>query len=243
MALEKPNTDLTKTMYFSKFAMGHRDAMRLLQQGKVLGAESEGWRNIAEHCLLAGVMAYKLGQLVNLPQKNLEEVTNAALTHDWNKRLEKEAAKISAEKTESGQMVVSYDPKMVAKQEENKKGLSRVTGADWNDIETWGTEEKILRYIDSCLGTTKEGHAQFQPWRDRLADLAKRHPVINKEQGERMYGMPLYDKLAKVTECVERDLFEEVKKNSLHNSNTGSTSDLSILIELSLAADIAHSAQ
>ena len=227
-------------MYFSKFAMTNRDAMRLLQQGKVLGSESEGWRNIAEHCLLAGVMAYKLGQLVNLSQQDLEEVTNAALTHDWDKRLEKEAAKRSAEKTEGGQIVVNYDPKIVAKQEENKKGLARVTGADWNDIETWGTKEKILRYIDSCLGTTKDGRAEFQPWRDRLADLAKRHPVINKEQGERMYGMPLYDKLAEVTARVEKDLFEEVKKNNLRDSNTGSPADLSMLTELSLAADIAH---
>ena len=214
--------------------------MQLLQKGKVLGAQSEGWRNIAEHCLLAGVMAYKLGQLVNLSQQDLEEVTNAALTHDWDKRLEKESAKRSVARNESGQEIVDYDPKIVALQEETKKGLARVTGADWNDIETWGTKEKILRYIDSALGSTPDGHAQFQPWRDRLADLARRHPVINKEQGERMYGMPLYDKLAQVTEQVEKDLFEEIKKNNLRDTNTGSSLDLSMLIELSLAADIAN---
>src|SRR5262245_22285762 len=102
---ERAGFEKQKTKFFSRFAISHMDAMSMLQEGKVLGPGSEGWRNVSEHCLLGGVVANTLGKLVNLPNADLQEVTTAALTHDSRKRLEKEAARLDEKIQADGRVV------------------------------------------------------------------------------------------------------------------------------------------
>src|SRR3989338_7849566 len=114
MINEHPKTrdaERQKTAYFADFALSHMDAMRMLKRGKVLGPESEGWRNIAEHCLLAGVTAYTLGRLARLEEADLQELTFAALTHDWDKRLQKEQVQLPGARTPDGLVMTGSDSK------------------------------------------------------------------------------------------------------------------------------------
>jgi hypothetical protein len=200
-----------KIKYFSRFALKHKNEMRRLVEGRVLGIgieDSRGWRNVAEHNLLAGVIADRICELSGLPASDRMEVTSAANTHDWDKRIEKECLKIGSAK--QGRLtVLQVDVIGTVRKERAKCGLIRVTGQDWRDFRTWGLKEKILRYVDSSLDQTLDGHADFVDWNMRIANLGKRHPDINKESGS-IYGEGalLFDRLAEITEEIERDLYE-----------------------------------
>ncbi|OGG58859.1 hypothetical protein A2765_00570 [Candidatus Kaiserbacteria bacterium RIFCSPHIGHO2_01_FULL_56_24] len=239
MTLENPVREDAKTRYFSHFALSHMDAMRVLKKGKILGPESEGWRNVSEHCLLGGVLAYTLARLVELPKDDVAEVTEAALTHDSGKRLEREAAQISKTQTGDGRVIVRPEVQKTIAQEGAQKGLARVTGRDQRDFATWGTKEKILRYMDSCLATLPDGKAELQHWHDRFEDLRRRYPDFNVQAGMELYDEPLFDFQEKLTEKVETDLFNLIAGKNPAFAGKHKSSDLLKIVEGALAADIA----
>ncbi|MEK7509206.1 MAG: hypothetical protein AAB605_00660 [Patescibacteria group bacterium] len=239
MPLEKPVQEDAKTKYFSRFALSHIDAMRVLKKGKILGHGSEGWRNIAEHCLLAGVTAYMLGRLAGLEEADLHELTSAALTHDWDKRLQKEQAQLPGTRTSEGLVMTGSDSKILDQMEREKRGIERVTGHDLRDFDTWNMKEKIMRYVDSCLGTTPDGRAYLQDWHQRFEALRKRSPKMNIDVGNELYGgTPLFDKQEEITEIVEKELFELVKENNPQLSQKFlAPSDLRMLVEDAILGD------
>ena len=242
MVAEKSGTSSTerqKTKNFSNFALSHMDAMRILRDGKVLGPESEGWRNIAEHCLLAGVTAYTLGKLVGLSQEDLQELTNVALTHDWDKRLQKEQTQSEKTRTAGGLVMTETDSKTLDQMGRGKHGIERVTGHDLRDFDTWNTKEKIMRFVDSCLGTEPDGRAVLQNWHERFEGLRKRSPRMNIDVGNELYGgVPLFDKLEEITQIVEKELFEQVIKNNPGLFTKYLTpSDLLMMTESAILAD------
>lgn len=196
-----------KRAFFSDFAIRHLREMRVLKEGGVLGRGNREWRNVSEHCLLAGVMANTLGELLQISPEDLDMVTRVALIHDWDKRVEKETA-INGETSYQGDIVyVSYDVEAVSKHEAAKNGLVRVTGDDWADFDQWGFKEKVLRYVDSSIGPAAGKNAEILSWRDRIAELKRRNSAYDLEVGSRTYGMPLYDKLAEITEAIEQELY------------------------------------
>jgi HD superfamily phosphodiesterase len=79
-----------RTRYFSAFAQRHMNEMRILAAGDVLGKESEGWRNVSEHCLVEAVGADILAERLGADR---EKVVQAALLHDWYKRHEVEMSR------------------------------------------------------------------------------------------------------------------------------------------------------
>lgn len=180
-----------KVRYFGNFAIRHRAEMRKLVEGRILGKESLGWRNVAEHNLLAGVVAFNIGELVGLSKEDLEEVTSVAATHDWDKRVDKERI---------GRVEEEIDLELA------KTGLVRVTGVDWRDFDFWGIKEKILRYVDSGLIPISDGHSDFVSWRIRLDELRTRSPEIGELVGMKLYGKSAYEKLAEITSTIEMGL-------------------------------------
>lgn len=216
-----------KAYYFSRFSLQHKKSLHKLHEGRILGLqktdgvwhhESKPWRNVSEHSLIAGVMAYQFGVLLQISQPQLDDIINHALTHDWSKRLEKEAAQTGKVTEDHEQKRITIDSPEKELQDEMKEkegsGAIRVTGIDWRDFNSWGIEEKILRYIDSSIGETPNKQATIVPWSERIDVLAQTHPIINKEVGETLYGMPLYDKLKEITGIIERDLHGQIL--SLH---------------------------
>lgn len=228
-----------KARYFGKFAIRHRREMHKLIEGHLLGKDSKGWRNVAEHNLLAGVVANKIGRLVCLSEADLNELTSVAATHDWDKRLEKEKVKIRQEEDQSGSIIVETDIDKELLLEDDKKGLVRVTGNDWRDFSTWGLEEKILRYVDSSIIPTTNGHVDFVNWRLRIDDLRSRHSVADTKAGMALYGIPLYDKLAEITSQIERGLYARVIEiNPNFQEKYPNESSLSDLIKENIILDI-----
>jgi hypothetical protein len=247
----QPKTDFErkKTKFFSDFATMHMTEMRiLLEEGHLLrkfkwlkdvmtetDPKAKGWKNVAEHNLLAGVMADKIGKLVGLEDDERTELVSVAATHDWDKRREKESRK-----TGEKDGFIKYDVKKEIEAETNKgEGLVRVTGSDWSDFDTWGMPEKILRYVDSSLGQTPDNHADIVPWEARLEELGRRHKEVNETQGNQMYGMLLYDKLAEITRRIEIDIYNAIigKHPELQKEYTQPV-DLSQLIRDQIEQDI-----
>ena len=246
MALEnmqESTAEREKTGYFSGFALSHMDAMRVLKRGKVLGPESEGWRNIAEHCLLAGVTAHSIGTLVGLKGDDLKEITHVALTHDWDKRLQKESLHEPTKRTQEGLVMGAADTKKVDQLERAREGIDRVTGHDLRDFDTWGVKEKIMRWVDSCLGTKTDGRAFLQDWHQRFDALKKRNPETNINVGKDLYGgKPLYDVQEEITGAVEKELFELVKNNNPELAQKFLTpSDLRMLVESAILSEASKS--
>ncbi|OGG72646.1 hypothetical protein A3A38_00195 [Candidatus Kaiserbacteria bacterium RIFCSPLOWO2_01_FULL_53_17] len=217
-----------------------RDAHAQARQGP--WPESEGWRNIAEHCLLAGVTAYTLGRLARLEEADLQELTFAALTHDWDKRLQKEQVQLPGARTPDGLVMTGSDSKALDEMERGKRGIERVTGHDLRDFDTWNMKEKIMRYVDSCLGTKPDGRAYLQDWHERFAALRKRSPQMNINVGNELYGgTPLFDTQEEITGIIEKELFEIVKEHNPELSQKFLTpSDLRMLVEGAILADVSN---
>src|SRR3990167_1664323 len=78
-----------RTAYCSKFALSHLSSFRPhYQRGETLGKGPEIWRNVSEHCLVAGIFADILSEEFGLPEAERTMVVNAALLHDWYKKFE-----------------------------------------------------------------------------------------------------------------------------------------------------------
>lgn len=78
-----------KTAYMQSFATSYVDSFRPhYKMGETLGKGPEVWRNVSEHCLVAGVFADILAEGLALPQADRTTVVKAAILHDWNKKHE-----------------------------------------------------------------------------------------------------------------------------------------------------------
>lgn len=217
--------------FFSRFLIANRAALAKFNEGQLLGRENREWRGVVEHNLLAGVAADTIALLVGLPEVERQELVGVALIHDWDKRLDMKAAGEERESSVLNSESSKYNVEAIIKLEQSKQGLGRVTGSDWRDFSSWGVKEMILRYTDSSLIQTSDKRADFGDWRDRIEGLKKRHPEVNIKEGVMLYGIPLYDKLAEITELVEQNLYEQVVfYNPLLKPKYPKVSDLSILV-------------
>ncbi len=177
--------------YVAGFTLRHRQEMRKLVEGGVLNnvalridAKGLGWRNVGEHNIVGGIVAKKIGELVGLPEDEQSELVSVAATHDWDKRRQKERNRVAERRASDGTTIIEADVKKETADEEGKTGLVRVTGSDLRDFQTWGLKEKALRYVDSGLDQTSDGHADFVNWPQRMENLGKRNPKANKEEGK-----------------------------------------------------------
>lgn len=222
-----PDFPKRQNVYFGSFALTHMEQMRKLQAGGLLGRGSEGWKNVAEHNLMAGVLVDILAELLKLPREQRDLAVSEALIHDDDKRGQKEAINAA---------MVDIDPSlqpqarvaMLRELEGDKFGLRRVTGIDLRDFDGWSISEMILRYADSNLATamftsrqasgpySKDGLVEKETivdWRKRLARLSKRNPEYDQTIGNELYGgIPLFTRLAEITETIEARLHVEILK-------------------------------
>lgn len=56
------------------------------------GQLTDSWHNIYRHCKVCGTAGYVLGNILNLEDKQIKDITSALILHDWYKRFEVEAA-------------------------------------------------------------------------------------------------------------------------------------------------------
>lgn len=133
--------DGPKTAYFAGFARSHLSAFRPhYRQGETLGKGSEVWRNVAEHCLVAGVFADILADELHLPAGQRDTVVTAAIMHDWFKKHES-----------IGQRAANEDGTL------SLQTLSEIKARDSQALQKMGVSQEIITLIGANVPDTPEG--------------------------------------------------------------------------------------
>jgi hypothetical protein len=152
-----------KTDYFATFALQHKTAFIPHRElGGLLrhDSQSDVWRNVAEHCLLAGVMADILAEQLNLDQQARKQVVQAAILHDWHKRHEVAAIELARK---NGTFTYGRMQEIWHEDQEKLRAFNlfdeetiRLSGANTPDtIEgPVSDQEIIIWYVDAMLSNT-----------------------------------------------------------------------------------------
>lgn len=208
--------DRQKTAYFADFAKSHLSAFRPhYKQGETLGKGPEVWRNVSEHCLVAGVFADILAEELSLPADQKSTVVKAAIMHDWFKKHESMAQR-TASKEDTLSLQTLSEIKARDGQVLQKMGVSQdiiaLTGVNVPETPEGpqGFPEKIIWYVDAMLSNTEP-----VPIRQRFDDLergwdgakedparAERNNAFSNLYREQYGGKSLYD--------VQRELGDRI---------------------------------
>lgn len=210
-AHQDPEFEAKKRKYFQDFMVRHLAEARLYKQQGLLNEDgSRGWRNVARHQLLSAVMTETVAELIGIPEEQSKRLTNLSLIHDVDKRRQQEG---------HSKMEVIFD--------ESKKSERPLvaTGNRFEDFPNWGTEEYILRYVDSSIGedplhrTAGHWHSardpenlpavMILPWRERLA-MFRSNKKEEDKTGIAIFRMPTWDKLEQIMTAIENDLFRRI---------------------------------
>lgn len=166
--------DRKKTAYFSDFAKSHLSAFRPhYRQGETLGKKPEVWRNVSEHCLVAGAFADILADELHLSADQKTIVVKAAILHDWFKKHESIAQRAaSREGTLSLQILseIKERDSLALQKMGIPQNIIALTGANVPKTPEGpqALPEKIMWYVDAMLSNTEP-----VPTRQRFDDLER----------------------------------------------------------------------
>lgn len=153
---EKP--DLERTRYFSRLALRYKSEMKILEEGAVLGKDGREWRNIAAHCLFEAACVDTLAEVLGLSDEQRDQLSRAAILHDWYKRREIEAMREDG--VTLGYAKASAESKAQLHELGVKDEIIQLTSAiipdslDPEYLKSRPLGEKIIHYIDAITETT-----------------------------------------------------------------------------------------
>ncbi len=158
--------------FFGSFALQQRCAMRILFRGGKL-LKKHGWRNVAEHSLMAGKVADTLAILLDLPAGQRDALRCGLVIHDWDKRIDKNTLELSpAECAKVDEWIASLPPGSREAMEATKISPHEMLARARRD-EGLSLQE-IARYADSiCDGS------QIEPWPIRFRRGRVRYPHLD----------------------------------------------------------------
>ena len=138
--------NILKTEYFQKLAFSHIPEMRLLFRGGKL-TSPDGWRNVAEHCLVQVAVAHNLGEILELSQEDKTSLEKVAACHDWDKRLNKKSQEFTPEENVRAQeFLKAVNP---------DKGLMTATGVEFIQMALVKGDSTFLQrlqfYVDDIV--------------------------------------------------------------------------------------------
>lgn len=200
--------EIRKSNYFRLFAISHKSAfMPHWKKGETLGpvARREKWINVSEHCLVEGVVADVLSELLNLSPEDRKAVVMAALMHDWDKKREVRALRADAQRGD--QSLEEYEKAKTEGKEDLKKLKVPESVSELVDAMSPKTRsgpstltEKIVWYADAIVSQT-----EIVRLRDRMADTERgwdgqrevpERAAQYKKLGESSRSHPGYDGLS-----------------------------------------------
>ncbi|MBI4114834.1 MAG: hypothetical protein HY445_03265 [Candidatus Niyogibacteria bacterium] len=208
-----PNKE--KTSQFSAFALSHMEAMRLLRNFGLLGDKAGGrlegkersYRNIAEHCLVVGMVAdtilEKFSEKGYLTAEERQIGVKAALIHDLTKRQELEIE----HGVEKGSPKTFLDPEhrkefisqVLAKHRVSEKdiddfSLTRLTGdglleLDEKHIVITTSPRELIRWI-ILLSDYMVAHTSIVSPQERMDEAQERgeYDELQRWWFEKLYG-------------------------------------------------------
>ncbi len=210
--------DIVSRKYFANLALRHLDLIRLhgesghLPSLKNMSPEQlvdniqhtgqKDWSNVVRHCLAEAGAADALGHLLSLPEEDKENLIQAAILHDFDKKLE-----IENIRGQSGKITQASEKfKLVSKETLHKKGIKpeiieiidSVGDTDIMRKENITLLQKVMFYIDNITEGTNLVNVKVK--RD---GLLKRYPKLAEESG-------FLDKWVSSTEEVQKELAEKI---------------------------------
>lgn len=215
---EEYANDTISRKYFANLALRHLSLIRLhgesghlpslknlTQEQIVANIESSGqkdWSNVIRHCLAEAGAADALSHLLNLSEEDRENLIQAAILHDFDKRVEIEIIRGSQGKLTQ----VAEKFKSVSKETLRNKGIKleiidiidSVGDIDISHKENISLSQKIMFYLDNITEGTNLVDVKVK--RDALL---KRYPKL-VDEGEFM------DKWVSSTEEVQKELAEKI---------------------------------
>lgn len=177
MSIGESHSHLLRRRYLSRLALRYKRAFRPHRElGQTLGNKRnpEIWRNVAQHCLVAGCFAELLAQEMRLASSQVRDVTEAAILHDWYKKHETLARRRASSPAELIELVrLSNDEDRAALRNygvsEKVLDLCRANLPE-TVLGPQTDEEKIVWFVDAMLADTEPVSIE-----QRFADL-EGHP-------------------------------------------------------------------
>jgi serine/threonine protein phosphatase PrpC len=193
-----PKQNIQKAEYFEKLAFSHIPEMRLLFRGGKL-TSSDGWRNVAEHCLVQVAVARQLGEILNLSERNLSSLEKVAACHDWEKRLNRKSQEFTPEeKARAKEFLSAVNP------DEN---LMTATGVEFIRMALVDGESTFMQrlqfYIDDIVAGT-----DVVNFDDRIDEVEARRQDLNEDADlTQRLGGKYWDRERELGHIVEREIF------------------------------------
>lgn len=210
--------EISKKHYFNKFKKLHIDSFRPhYGKGETDGEGPGVWKNVSEHCLVAGIFASILCDLLRISEVMKGKVIEAAILHDWYKKHESLALQTAMDEG-------AISLKIISKIKEKDAQLLREMGISEEIIFLTGANvpktvdgpntipEKIIWYVDAMLSNT-----DVVPIRQRFDNLergwdgekqnqirAKRNNVTSNLYKAKFGGRSMYD--------VQREIGDKIGK-------------------------------
>lgn len=205
---EDPFFEKKKSEYFQNFIVRNITAASEWKKNGLINKEgSRGWRNVARHQLLSGVMTETIMELMGSSGEDTKRLTHLSLIHDADKRVQQE----------------NQEELAIIREALGKNDFPlAATGSNFTDFDHWDVGSRILRYVDSSVA--EEGFANtfgardagslpkviLVPWRERVQGF-KDSKVDEGELGRAKYGgITTWEKLEQIMNTIEQDLYDRI---------------------------------
>ena len=204
----------------SGFLLKRRETIRALFMGKLFEPEKgeartkskaragKEWRNVAEHCVDVARGLDALSDLLELPEEDRERMVHVALIHDWNKRLQKNAAAFTDDERAAA---VAYTQKLMERYDPDGM-LLNATEADGLDRLETPEATKLEHYVHmldlSCM-PDPVNNRRIVPPEVRIADLMKRHVKLPHDRPD------FWTRLKAMGEQEEHMILEELREKGV----------------------------
>ena len=167
------NLETKKTRYCSRFALLHKSSFYPHYKfGETLG-KKQSWRNVGQHCLVAGIFAEILADALRVPSSDKNIIVEAAIIHDWYKKHEA-IAQDGLRKQNKLTLQDLDDIKEMDKKALEDFGMHSeviyLSGANVPESEAGPQtlSQKIIWYVDAMLSNTEP-----MPIKERFKNLER----------------------------------------------------------------------
>lgn len=187
------------------------------------GLTEEGWRNALSHCVHAGVAMYLLMQSTGESRTSCIHAAIAGFLHDADQRTRRSGARIGADSLVGRRIMIPVNWGKLGIIEganllhlpqtwERYGDVISVTGCNWPEDapDCWTEEQQIMRYVDSVTANQLD-QLGYVPFAERIGKMMETKKPLD-EMGISLYGESTFQRLLKITEKIERRIYDELVK-------------------------------
>lgn len=186
-----------KRSFFEDLAKKYIKEMRVLFVGGQL-RKKDGWRNVAEHCLMQLAAAEELCALLRLSTEETKAICSTAAIHDWKKRWERTKQNVP---DRAHKLLEDVHPRQDLLNATNPDYLEQV----YEGSAPFTKDQELMLYLDVI---TKENN--LAPSEDRLREVEA--SPRSKGLAEKAHGQ-YWQKTRALRDVIEQKLFETLRQH------------------------------